>query len=163
MNDYVTEAIIEIPLGSKNKYERDEKTGHIKLDRVLYSAMNYPTEYGIIDQTLAGDGDPLDVLVICDYPTFAGCVVPARILGYLTMYDKGEDYKLISVLDCDPRYSDIHSLEDLPKFKLEEIRNFFENYKELQHVKVSVGEYHGRDEAIAVIEQCKEAYKQFQR
>lgn len=160
MKDYVVEAIVEIPLGSKNKYERDERTGRIKLDRVLYSAMNYPTEYGIIDQTLAGDGDPLDILVISEYPTFPGCVVPARVLGYLTMFDKGEDFKIIAVPDCDPRYAEIHTLEDLPKFKLDEIRNFFQDYKQLQHVVVEVGEYHGKEEAIEVIKKCQKCYKE---
>ncbi len=85
--------IIEIPMGSKNKYELDKKTGRIVLDRVLYAAMMYPAEYGILENTLAPDGDALDVLVICSDPTFPGCVVPARILGYLTMIDGGKvDY-----------------------------------------------------------------------
>jgi len=159
MIDYVTDAIIEIPLGSKNKYERNEEDGRIHLDRVLYSAMAYPTEYGIIDQTLAGDGDPLDILVICDYPTFPGCVVPARILGYLSMEDKGEDNKLIAVLNCDPRYEEVHSLEDLSDFKLEEIKNFFQCYKLLQKGEhVFVGTYHGKEEAVSLIERCKEAF-----
>lgn len=160
MQDFVIDAIIEIPLGSKNKYEIDENTGRIRLDRVLYSAMNYPTEYGIIPDTLAGDGDPLDILIICEYPTFPGCVVPARVLGYLTMEDKGEDNKLIAVPDCDPRYDDVHSLEDLPPFKLAEIKNFFQSYKVLQGITVNVTDYHGKEEAIQLIEQCKAKYKE---
>ena len=90
MNHNVVDALIEIPLGSKNKYELDETTGRIKLDRVLYAAMIYPAEYGIIENTLAPDGDPLDILVICSDPTFPGCVVPARVLGYLSMIDNGK-------------------------------------------------------------------------
>ena len=90
MQKNVVEALIEIPLGSKNKYELDKKTGRIVLDRVLYAAMIYPAEYGIVENTLAPDGDPLDVLVICSDPTFPGCVVPARVLGYLTMTDNGK-------------------------------------------------------------------------
>ena len=97
MNNIVN-ALIEIPLGSKNKYELDKETGRIKLDRVLYAAMIYPAEYGIIENTLAPDGDPLDILVICSDPTFPGCMVPARVLGYLSMVDNGKlDYKQSAV------------------------------------------------------------------
>lgn len=159
MNNTV-EALIEIPLHSKNKYEVDEKTGRIRLDRVLYASMVYPTEYGIIEGTLAPDGDPLDILVISDNPTFPGCYVPARVLGYLEMTDGGLiDYKLISVVDCDPRYADVHHLEDLPKFILKEIANFFANYKVLQDVVVEVGDYHGKEDAIRIIAQCRENYQ----
>ena len=120
--DIVVDALIEIPLNSRNKYEVDHETGRIRLDRVLYSAMIYPTEYGIIEETLAPDGDPLDILVICKDPTFPGCIVPARVLGYLEMIDNGAvDYKLISVVDCDPRYDNVHQLSDLPSFELDEI------------------------------------------
>lgn len=155
----IVDALIEIPLGSKNKYEVDHSTGRIRLDRVLYSAMIYPAEYGIIENTLAPDGDPLDILVISSDPTFPGCIVPARVLGYLDMRDSGElDYKLISVIDCDPRYADIQELEQLPPFMLKEIANFFENYKVLQGVKVEVGEYHSKDDAICIISECREAY-----
>ena len=155
----VVNALIEIPLGSKNKYELDEKTGRIVLDRVLYAAMIYPAEYGIIEETLAPDGDPLDILVVCSDPTFPGCIVPARVLGYLEMIDNGKtDYKLISVVDCDPRYDDIHELSDLPSFVLKEIANFFANYKVLQNVPVEVGEYYGKDEAVRIIAECREKF-----
>ena len=156
----VVNALIEIPLGSKNKYELDEKTGRIVLDRVLYAAMIYPAEYGIIENTLAPDGDPLDILVVCSEPTFPGCMVPARVLGYLEMTDNGKtDYKLISVVDCDPRYDDIHELSDLPSFVLKEIANFFANYKVLQNVPVEVGDYHGKEEAVRIIAQCRDNFK----
>lgn len=159
MVNNIVDALIEIPLGSKNKYELDEKTGKIRLDRVLYAAMIYPAEYGIIENTLAPDGDPLDILVICHDPTFPGCTVPARVLGYLSMTDNGKtDYKLISVVDCDPRYDDTHSLSDLPSFQLKEIANFFANYKVLQGVEVRVGQYHGKEEAMEIIAQCKAAF-----
>ena len=159
MADNIVHALIEIPLGSKNKYELDEKTGRIMLDRVLYAAMIYPAEYGIIENTLAPDGDALDILVICSDPTFRGCTVPARVLGYLDMEDGGKlDYKLISVVDCDPRYADIRNLSDLSPFVLKEIANFFANYKVLQNIQVKVGEYHPREDAIRIIEQCREAY-----
>ena len=156
----VVNALIEIPLGSKNKYELDEKTGRITLDRVLYASMIYPAEYGIVENTLAPDGDPLDILVVCSDPTFPGCIVPARVLGYLEMLDNGKlDYKLISVVDCDPRYDDIHELSDLPSFILKEIANFFANYKVLQNVPVEVGQYYGKDEAVRIIAQCRENFR----
>ena len=156
----VVDALIEIPLGSKNKYELDEVTGRIKLDRVLYASMIYPAEYGIVEHTLAPDGDPLDILVVCSEPTFPGCIVPARVLGYLEMLDNGKlDYKLISVVDCDPRYDDIHELADLPSFVLKEIANFFANYKVLQNVPVEVGQYYGKSEAVRIIAQCRNNFK----
>ena len=156
----VVDALIEIPLGSKNKYEMDEVTGRIKLDRVLYASMIYPAEYGIVEHTLAPDGDPLDILVVCSEPTFPGCIVPARVLGYLEMLDNGKlDYKLISVVDCDPRYDDIHELTDLPSFVLKEIANFFANYKVLQNVPVEVGQYYGKSEAVRIIAQCRNNFK----
>ena len=160
MDHSVVDALIEIPLGSRNKYELDKTTGRIRLDRVLYAAMIYPAEYGILENTLAPDGDALDILVICSDPTFPGCTVPARVLGYLDMVDGGKvDYKLISVVDCDPRYDSIRELGDLSPFVLREIANFFANYKVLQGVKVEVGSYHGREAAMTVIEQCKKAWK----
>lgn len=160
MDKTVVEALIEIPLGSKNKYEIDHKTGRIHLDRVIYAAMSYPAEYGIIENTLAPDGDPLDILVIASEPTFPGCTVPARVLGYLSTKDNGkEDYKLISVVDCDPRYDNIERLEHISAFVLKEIRNFFQNYKVLQDITVEVGEYHGLDETLAIISECRQRYQ----
>ena len=156
----VVEAVIEIPLKTKNKFEIDHDSNRIKLDRVLYSAMTYPAEYGFIENTLANDGDPLDILVISSEPTFPGCIVPARVIGYLKMIDNGhEDYKLISVVDVDPRYNEINSLSDLSDFSLEEIKNFFQNYKNLQNIKVEVYDYHNLDEALKLIEECKKRYE----
>ena len=155
----VVDVIIEIPLKTKNKFEIDKKTNRIKLDRVLYSAMSYPAEYGYIENTLANDGDPLDILVISSEPTFPGCVVPARVIGYLKVIDNGyEDYKLISVVAVDPRYNDVNSLEDLYNFTLDEIKDFFKNYKTLQNIDVEVYDYHDKEEAIKLIEECKERY-----
>lgn len=158
---HIENAIIEIPMKTKNKFEIDKKTGKIKLDRVLYSAMNYPAEYGYIDNTLSPDGDPLDILVISNEPTFPGCVVPARIIGYLHMIDNGfDDYKIISVVNVDPRNDDINCLEDLSEFTLKEIKNFFENYKSLQKIEVKVLDYHTKEEAIKLIEKCKKNYEE---
>ena len=159
MSEHIVDALIEIPLGSKNKYEIDKVTGRITLDRVLYASMIYPAEYGILENTLAPDGDALDILVICSDPTFPGCIVPARVLGYLDMMDNGKlDYKLISVVNCDPHYDDVQELSDLSPFTLKEIANFFSNYKILQGMTVEVGSYHGREDALRIIEECKQAY-----
>lgn len=161
MASNVVNALIEIPLGSRNKYEFNTQTGRIHLDRVLYSAMSYPAEYGHIENTLAPDGDPLDILVIAREPTFPGCVVPARVLGYLSTRDNGkEDYKLIAVTDCDPLYDHVHELEDLAGYVLKEIANFFQSYKVLQNITVEVGEYHGIADALRIIEICRDAYAQ---
>ena len=163
MENNVVHALIEIPLGSKNKYELDHASGRILLDRVLYAAMIYPAEYGIIENTLAPDGDPLDILVICSHPTFPGCTVPARILGYLSMIDNGKlDYKLISVVDCDPRYDGITELEHLSPFVLKEIANFFANYKVLQDVPVEVGSYYSKEDAMRIIQDCRKQYTEHQ-
>ena len=159
MEHNVVNALIEIPLGSKNKYELDPKTGRIQLDRVLYASMMCPAEYGILENTLAPDGDALDILVICSDATFPGCIVPARVLGYLDMIDNGKlDYKLIAVVDCDPRYNHYRQIEDINPFVLEEIANFFANYKVLQGIRVEVGTFHNAQEALQIIEACKAAY-----
>ncbi len=160
MKNDVVDVIVEIPFRSRNKYEIDKKSGRIKLDRVLYSAMGYPAEYGTIENTLAPDGDPLDILILATEPTYPGCIIPARIVGGLKMTDNGKaDYKLISVVDCDPRYDEIKNLNDVSKFTLKEIHNFFENYKKLQNIKVEVGEYFSKEEALLLLEKCKNNYK----
>lgn len=161
MKNDVVDAIIEIPFRSRNKYEVDHETGKIKLDRVLYSAMGYPAEYGFLEDTLALDGDPLDILVIGTEPTYPGCIVPARVIGYLEAVDNGfEDYKLISVVDVDPRYNEVQTLEDLSPFILDEIKNFFENYKTLQKIEVKVGSYRNKEDALKLIETCKKRYEE---
>lgn len=160
MDKYVVEAIVEIPIGTKNKFEIDKKTNRIKLDRVLYSALTYPGEYGFIDNTLSEDGDPLDILVISSYPTVPGCIVDARILGYLSVIDRGEhDEKVIAVLDKDPRFNHINSLNDIPEHQKEEIEDFFKNYKTLQNVTVEITGFHQKEEAINLIAECRERYE----
>ena len=156
----VVDALIEIPYGSRNKYEVDKNSGRVRLDRVLYSAMAYPGEYGYIEETLAPDGDPLDILVIASEPTVPGCIVPARVLGYLATVDRGmEDYKLIAVVDCDPRYAHIQKLEDLSPFLLDEISNFFQNYKVLQNMQVDVGGYFSLEDTLKIVDQCRQRYQ----
>lgn len=155
----VVNAIIEIPFRSRNKYEIEKATGRMRLDRVLYSAMGYPAEYGYIEDTLSPDGDALDVLVLATESTYPGCVVPARVIGYLTMIDKGLlDYKIIAVTDCDPRYDGVNKLDDVAEFTLKEIKNFFENYKKLEGFEVKVEGYHGKIEALQIVEECRKAY-----
>lgn len=159
MKNNIVDAIIEIPLNTKNKFEIEKTTNRIRLDRVLYSAMNYPVEYGYIENTLALDGDPLDILLISSTPTFPGCVVEARVIGYLEVIDNGhEDYKIISVVNVDPRYNEINSLKDIPKFILEEIKDFFLNYKTLQNIPVEVLNYHETEEALEIIKNCQNRY-----
>lgn len=156
----VVECTIEIPMGTKNKFEVNEKTHKIKLDRVLYSALTYPGEYGYIENTLAEDGDPLDILVICSYPTFPGCIVDAKILGYLTVIDDGKnDEKLIAVVDKDPRFDHINEMDDIPEHQKDEIKDFFKNYKTLQNIKVITNDFHSKEEAIKIIEECIERYE----
>ncbi len=161
MKNDVVDAIIEIPYRSRNKYEVDKETGRVRLDRVLYSAMGYPAEYGYLEQTLAPDDDPLDILVIGTEPTYPGCVVPSRVIGYLTMIDDGkEDYKLLAVVDCDPRNDNIQELSDVSPFILDEIKNFFENYKYLQRIDVIVRDYHSKAEALELIEESRRRYRE---
>ena len=159
--DRVIEAIIEIPMNTKNKYEIDKARNRIKLDRVLYSQMTYPAEYGYIEHTLAEDGDPLDILVIASTQTFPGCIVDARVIGYLDMVDNDEkDEKIIAVMDHDPRFSHIHKIEDVQEHMLREIKHFFNTYKDLQQNKrVDVYDFHGKDDAVRLIDTCLKRYQ----
>lgn len=157
--NYVYDAVIEIPLKTKNKFEIDKKTNRIRLDRVLYSAMTYPAEYGYIEDTLELDGDPLDIVVISSEATFPGCIVPSRVIGVLTQIDNGfVDHKIIAVVDVDPRYKEVNDLSDLSKFTLDEIKNFFQNYKELQNIIVDVKDYDNKEKALEIIAECKKRY-----
>src|SRR5713101_4283059 len=136
------EVIIEIPRGSRNKYEYDHDRGIFRLDRVLYSSVHYPTDYGFIAHTLSGDGDPLDVLLVVEEPTFPGCHVRARPIGTLTMVDeKGVDEKILAAPVDDPRFAGIQVLDDLPAHWLREIATFFRTYKELQGLQTEVRDW----------------------
>lgn len=146
------EAVIEIPRGSRNKYEYDHKRGIFHLDRVLYSSVHYPTDYGFIPGTLSRDGDPLDVLVIVDEPTFTGCHLRARPIGTLTMSDEhGEDEKILAVPQDDPRFLGVNNLADLAEHWPREIAAFFRTYKELQGIETEVREWHDVAEAWRII------------
>lgn len=163
-DDDVIEALIEIPIGSRNKYEYDERRGRIRLDRVLFSSVHYPADYGFIPDTLAPDGDPLDVLVLAEEPVFPGCLVDARVLGVMQMRDQGEeDYKIIAVEHSDPRLSTILELSDLRPHQLTEIENFFNTYKDLEGKETRITGWQGRDEAWRLIRECRAAYKARQK
>jgi len=155
--------IIEIPKGSNIKYELDEKTGAIFVDRVLYTAMFYPFNYGIVPQTLMPDGDPADVLVISNEPFAPGTIVRVRPIGVLEMEDEeGIDHKIIAVpIDkIDPRFSNIKDVKDLPDAILNQIRHFFEHYKELEPGKwTKVRDFHGANKAKEMITKAIEEYK----
>jgi inorganic pyrophosphatase len=127
------DAIIEIPRGSRNKYEVDHETGRVTLDRVLYTAFGYPTDYGFFDNTLGLDGDPLDVLLISEYPLYPGVGVLVRPVGVFNMTDDaGPDAKIIAVPAKDPRWDWIQDVADIPEFRRKEIEHFFEHYKDLE-------------------------------
>ena len=158
------EVVIEIPRGSRNKYEYDHERGVFRLDRVLYSSVHYPTDYGFVPATLSGDGDPLDVLVVVDEPTFPGCHMRARPIGTLTMSDdKGVDEKILAVPVDDPRYKDIHDLPDLPEHWPREIAAFFRTYKELQGVQTDVRDWANAAAAWQMIAECHARFEQQQR
>jgi len=155
------DVIIEIPRGSQNKYEYDHKTHQIKLDRHLIVAMVYPAEYGFFPDTLGGDGDPLDVLVLTEFPTFPGCVIEVKILGMCVMTDeKGKDEKLIAVPTYDPDWKAAKDIGDVPIAILNRIRHFFTTYKDLDEGKwVKVEDYLGRDAALKELEASTKRYR----
>lgn len=157
----IVDAFIEIPTGSQNKYEYDAEKGRFVLDRVLFSPMHYPAEYGYLDETLALDGDPLDILVLTTFPTFPGCVIQARVMGVLIMTDdKGEDEKLLGVPVEDPRWKDVHTLEDIPEHRLKEIAHFFQVYKDLENKQTTIKGWEGPEKAAQLIDECLARYQE---
>jgi inorganic pyrophosphatase len=153
-------AFIEIPQGSRNKYEYDEATRSFMLDRVLFSSVHYPTDYGFIPDTLAEDGDHLDILVVVHEPTFPGCLIKARVLGGLDMADeKGSDFKVLAVPVGDPRFSHVQTLHELGDHWLREIETFFATYKLLEPKQTDVLGWHDADFAHGVIERCRARYQ----
>ena len=145
---------IEIPKGQRNKYEVDHHTGRIRLDRTLFTATQYPADYGFIEDTLGQDGDPLDALVLLQEPTFPGCLIRCRTIGMFRMTDeKGPDDKVLCVPSNDPRQEHLRDIHHLPKFDRLEIQHFFEVYKDLEPGKsVEGATWVGRDEAVKEIE-----------
>lgn len=152
--------LVEIPAGSKNKYEFDKEMNAFALDRVLYSSVQYPYDYGFVPNTLADDGDPLDGMVMMDQPTFPGCVIAARPLGMLEMIDGGDrDEKILCVPAKDPRYAEFKSLKDVPPHRLEEIAEFFRSYKNLEKKVTEILGWQDIDKVAPLVEECIKAYK----
>ena len=155
------EAVIEIPRGSRNKYEVDHETGRVHLDRVLYTPFVYPVDYGYFDKTLGGDGDPLDALVLLEFPVFPGVVVNVRAVGVLPMEDDGGmDEKILCVPAKDKRWEHIQDINDVPQQTKNEIAHFFEHYKDLEPGKwVKLGQWANKTEAERLIAEAKANYK----
>ncbi len=153
--------MVEIPKGSRNKYEYDKETGHIRFDRMLFSAVHYPSDYGFIFDTLAEDGDPLDALVLVWEPTFPGCVIQAKPVGLFKMWDeKGPDEKILCVPVKDPFWNYIEKLSDVPPHLLKEIEHFFKIYKDLEEKKTGVEGWEDREQALKVIDISQQKYQQ---
>ncbi len=152
-------SVIEIPKGSKNKYELHKKTGMLFADRVLYSSVHYPANYGFIPQTYCDDDDPLDVLVLCQEPLASLCLVECLPIGMITMTDeKGQDDKIIAVHRYDPAYNSYHDISALPPHIMRELQRFFEDYKKLEHKEVVIDNLRGRLDAINTIKEAIELY-----
>jgi inorganic pyrophosphatase len=154
------DAFIEVPRGSRNKYEIIPGTEKFRLDRVLYSAVHYPGDYGFIPETLGGDGDPLDILVLVNEPTFPGCLIEARPLGGLVMTDeKGEDFKVLAVPVIDPRYDHLNALSQLGDHWLREIETFFATYKLLEGKPTEVRGWRDLATAEREIQESRDRYQ----
>jgi inorganic pyrophosphatase len=153
-------AFIEIPRGSRNKYEYDEALGMFRLDRVLYSSVHYPTDYGYIPDTLEGYGDHLDILVLMQEPSFPGCLIEAWPLGGLDMHDEaGSDFKVLAVPLHDPRFAHVRTLDQLGGHWLREIETFFATYKQLEPKQTEVLGWHDAEKTHRVIATCRERFR----
>jgi inorganic pyrophosphatase len=156
----VVNMIVEIPKGRRNKYELDKETGMIKLDRYLYSSSVYPGDYGFVPQTLAEDGDPLDILVMVNEPTFSGCLIEARVVGMFRMKDKGVfDYKALAVPNADPLFAHIRKLEEVPPHFLREVEHFFGTYKQLEGITTESLGWVGSEEATQEVRNSVERFR----
>jgi inorganic pyrophosphatase len=152
-------AVIEIPRGSRSKYELDKDTGLLRLDRILYSAVHYPANYGFLPRTYCDDGDPLDALVLCQEDLVPMCIVAARPIGVITMTDeKGEDDKIIAVCADDPEYNHFTDVGELPPHRLRALKQFLLDYKTLEKKQVNVDDLRPRGDAVRVIRSAIELY-----
>ena len=157
-------AIIEIPKGSTNKYELDKETGLLRLDRVLYSAVYYPADYGFIPRTYCDDGDPLDALVLGQEPVYPLTIVQARAVGVMRMRDdKGVDDKIVAVSVRDPSFEGYTDKSQLPGHVLRQVQRFFQDYKVLEHKEVVIEDMLGPDDALRIIRESLELYRQLRR
>jgi inorganic pyrophosphatase len=151
---------VEIPKGSRNKYEFDETTGRFKLDRMLFSSVHYPADYGFIEEALGEDGDPLDAMVLVGEPTFTGCLIASKPVGLFKMWDeKGLDHKVLCVPVNDPQWNWVGRIEDVPEHLLDEIEHFFSIYKDLEMKKTRVRGWAGAEAAWEVIRKAREAHE----
>jgi len=158
----IVTAMIEIPKGSKSKYELDKDTGFLKLDRVLYSSLNYPYNYGFIPQTYCDDNDPLDILVLSQVKILPMALMRAKVIGVMRMIDGGEaDDKIIAVSPDDMSVSHIESIDELPPHALRELRAFFEDYKKLENKTVEVEKFQNKEKAWKIVEKSIEDYKSY--
>ncbi len=163
-NPMTISVMVEIPKGSRNKYEYDKEKKVIKFDRMLFSAVHYPSDYGFIPETLAEDGDPLDALVLVWEPTFPGCVIEARPIGLFKMRDeKGPDAKILCVPLADPFWNYLERLVDVPPHLLKEIEHFFAVYKDLEEKKVGVEGWQDRNAAVREILESRERFRKRKR
>ena len=154
-------ALIEIPQGSRSKYEVDKPTGLLRLDRVIYSSFQYPINYGFIPQTLGQDHDPLDILVLCSQPIQSLCLVEANVIGNMQMIDAGlVDDKIIAVAAKDPGVNYIKNIDALPEHFFAVLKNYFEQYKVLENKKVEINDFQNQDAAFTIINESIEFYKQ---
>jgi inorganic pyrophosphatase len=154
-------ALIEIPQGSRTKYEIDKATGLLRLDRVIHSSFHYPINYGFIPQTLGQDGDPLDILVLCSQSIHPLCLVQATVIGNMQMVDTGEkDDKIIAVASKDPSVNHISSIEEMPRHFMSELRNYFEQYKVLENKQVQIDQFQDREAAYRIINEAIDYYKE---
>lgn len=157
-------AVIEIPMGSNVKYELDKQTGLLKLDRILFSAVHYPANYGFIPQTFAEDGDALDVLVLCQTPVAPLTLVDARAIGLMTMIDGGKkDHKIVAVATKDPEFNGFNEAKQLPPHRLALVRRFFQDYKKLEGKEVEVDDILPAAATYPIIEQSLESYSNHRR
>jgi inorganic pyrophosphatase len=155
----IVNGIIEIPKGTRAKYELDKDSGLLKLDRVLFSSMYYPANYGFIPQTFCDDKDPLDILIISQIDVVPMCIVPAKIIGVMRMLDNGEaDDKIIAVSAGDPSVNHINDISELPQHFISELRNFFEDYKKLEKKTVKVEDFLGKETALEILNESFELY-----
>jgi inorganic pyrophosphatase len=157
------DVLIEIPRGSRNKYEYDFDLKRMRFDRMLFSSMMYPADYGFIPETLALDGDPLDVLVLINEPTFPGCVIEVKPIGVFHMADdKGPDEKIICVPVSDPIWNNLNDLSDMNPHLVKEIEHFFQVYKDLENKKVDVGGWGDVNEAREIISLCVNRFQEIE-
>jgi len=157
----IVNALIEIPQGSRSKYEVDKETGLLKLDRVIYSSFHYPINYGFIPQTLGQDNDPLDILVLCSQAIQPLCLVQATVIGNMQMIDSGkQDDKIIAVASKDPSVNHYKNVDELPQHFLLELRNYFEQYKVLENKKVEIDNFQNKAAALQIINDAIKFYKE---